>query len=114
MLNKKGQSLVEFIIILPVIIFILMIIVDFMMILSYKNNIESKIDGVVSLYKDNKTLEIDDYLNKDLDNASYQIKSDDKYTYIEVKMQYNFITPGLSSILGKDYSIKSERVILSE
>ena len=36
-MNKKGQALVEFIIILPVIIFIIMVIIDFMMIFTYKN-----------------------------------------------------------------------------
>ena len=40
-MNKKGQALVEFIVILPVIIFIVMMIVDFMTIFSYKNKLES-------------------------------------------------------------------------
>ena len=50
-MNKKGQALVEFIIILPVIIFIIMLLVDFMTIFSYKNKLESNMNNVTILYK---------------------------------------------------------------
>ena len=50
-MNKKGQALVEFIIILPVIIFIIMLLVDFMTIISYKNKLESNMNNVTILYK---------------------------------------------------------------
>ena len=58
-MNKKGQALVEFIIILPVIIFIIMLLVDFMTIFSYKNKLESNMNNVTILYKENK---IDDFV----------------------------------------------------
>ena len=54
-MNKKGQALVEFIIILPVIIFIIMLLVDFMTIFSYKNKLESNMNNVTILYKKKKT-----------------------------------------------------------
>ncbi len=111
MTNKKGQALVEFIIILPVIIYIILVLVDFMLIFSYRNNLESKMNDVITLYKDNRN--INEYLNKDLKDVSYQIKSDDKYTYIVVKMNYKFITPGLNNVLGNKDVVKSERVILN-
>ena len=57
-MNKKGQALVEFIIILPVIIFIIMLLVDFMTIFSYKNKLESNMNNVTILYKENKIDEI--------------------------------------------------------
>ena len=114
MKNKKGQALVEFIIILPVIIYVIMVIVDFLIIIDYKNNLESKMDGVVSLYKKGNVDEINDYLNKDLKNVTYTSKKDNKYTYIEVDIDYSFITPGLNNMLGDNFKIKSERVILNE
>ena len=109
--NKKGQALIEFIIILPVIIYLLLGIVDTIMILSYRNNLESKMDTVITLYKEDKNIK--DYLNSDLKNVTYEIKSDSKYTYIIVKMDYNYITPGLKQILSEKELIRSERVILN-
>ena len=112
MKNKKGQALVEFIILLPVIVYVFMGFVDLILIASYKSNIDSKMDDVITLYKDNREYEINDYLNKDLENVTYKVAFDEKYTYIEVNMDYNFITPGLNNIL-KDFNIKSERVIVN-
>ena len=62
-MNKKGQALVEFIIILPVIIFIIMLLVDFMTIFSYKNKLESNMNNVTILYKENKIDEINQITN---------------------------------------------------
>ena len=53
-MNKKGQALVEFIIILPVIIFIIMVIIDFMMIFTYKNELENDMNNVVKVYSKTK------------------------------------------------------------
>ena len=55
MKNNKGQALVEFIIILPVIIFIIMGLVDTIFIFTHKNNAESKMADVIELYKDNES-----------------------------------------------------------
>lgn len=114
-MNKKGQALIEFVIILPLIIFILLAIVDFMLILSNKSNLESKMNDVITIYrKDEKSLDIVEYLNTDLKNVSFSAKKSSKYTYLEVKMPYKFITPGMDNILGNKYEIKCERVILNE
>lgn len=105
-MNKKGQALVEFIVILPVIIFIVMLIVDFMTIFSYKNKLESEMNIAVNLYKDNKIEDINKY------NFSYEVK--DNYVYLTLSYNYKTITPGLSYVLGNPYEIKCERVILNE
>ena len=108
-MNKKGQALVEFIIILPVIIYIIMFITDMMLIFSYKNHLESDMNETITLYKENKI----DELNKITDaTLTYEVK--DNYVYLTLIKNYKTITPGLSKVLGKPYKIKSERVILSE
>ena len=53
MKNNKGQALVEFIIILPVIILLIMCIVDFGNIISNKYKLENDLDTVVKLYENN-------------------------------------------------------------
>ena len=114
-MNKKGQALIEFVIILPLVIFILLGIVDFMLILSNKSNLESKMNDVVTIYrKDENSLEIVEYLNTDLKNVSFSAKNSNKYTYLEVRMPYKFITPGMDSVFGNKFVIKCERVILNE
>ena len=89
-MNKKGQALVEFIIILPVIIFIIMMIIDFMMIFAYKNELENDMNNVVKVYSKNKE-EI-----SNITENKITIKEDDKYLNITISKNYQTITPGLS------------------
>ena len=113
MKNKKGQALVEFIIILPVLVYIILIMIDILVIYNQKTALESRMDGVVFLYKDKRENEIKTYLNKDLENVTYKIDKGRDFTTIKVNMKYTFITPGISNILGKNYNIKTERVIVN-
>lgn len=114
MKNKKGQALVEFIIILPVLVYIVLIMIDILVIYNNKTTLEGRMDEVVYLYKNNRQNEIDNYLKKDLNNVKFSVKNDDKYAYLTIDMNYEFMTPGISNILGKNYDIKCERVIVNE
>ena len=55
-MNRKGQALVEFVLILPVFILILFAIVDFGTILSKKNELENDSMDIVSLVKNGTTI----------------------------------------------------------
>jgi len=90
-MNRKGQALVEFVLILPIFILMLFAIVDFGMILSKKNNI----DDIKNLYP----------------KVKINISSDDKYTKIIISDDVDIMTPGLNRILGNPYNIKVERTI---
>lgn len=115
MKNKRGQALVEFVIILPVIIFIIMGLVDTIVVFTHKNNAESKMADVIELYKNSESDEnITKFIQKDLKSASFKSNKDAKYSYLEITDNYEFITPGLSTILGNPYKIITERVILNE
>lgn len=107
-MNKKGQALIEFIIILPIIIYIIMVIVDFMVIFSNKSLLESNMNEIVELYKENKIDEINKF------NNNFRYTKDNNYSYLEISTNYNIISPGLSNILGNPYKIKCERVIINE
>ena len=56
-MNRKGQALVEFIIVLPVLIFILLAIIDFGTLSFNKNKLENIITDVSSMYKNNESIE---------------------------------------------------------
>ena len=97
-MNRKGQALVEFVLILPIFIMILFSIVDFGMIFNKKNELENiSIDIINLLNNNNKIEEIQkEYRNKNnvigLYNhpmAGFYVLQD-KYTlYKDLKDYYN-------------------------
>lgn len=107
-MNRKGQALVEFVLILPIFILMMFAIVDFGMILSKKNELENISIDVVAMVKNN-----DDIVNiKSLyPNVKIDINRDDKYTKIIISDDVDVMTPGLNRILGNPYNIKVERTI---
>ena len=56
-MNKKGQALVEFVIILPIFLMLLFIVIDFGKILFSRIELENLSNDVVALYDDGKTKE---------------------------------------------------------
>ena len=87
-MNRKGQALVEFVLILPVFILILFAIVDFGTILSKKNELENDSIDIVLLI--NNGTNIDEIKSKysDLD---IDLKDADKYTEIKITKSINEI-----------------------
>ena len=112
MTNKKGQALVEFIIILPILLFIVLIVIDFGIILSNKNRMESIMNDIELMYKNNETVEtINNFVDKNIDDTYLEIKPNENYINILLDKNYDFITPGLSKIFGDNYKIKVERTM---
>lgn len=107
-MNRKGQALVEFVLILPIFILMLFAIVDFGMILSKKNELENISVDVIAMIKNSDN--IDDIKNL-YPKVKINISSDDKYTKIIISDDVDIMTPGLNRILGNPYNIKVERTI---
>ena len=107
-MNRKGQALVEFVLILPIFIMILFSIVDFGMIFNKKNELENiSVDVVNMLNKDILLEEIkSEYADIDI-----EISSDDKYKNVVISDKIDILTPGLNRILGNPYEVKVERKI---
>lgn len=107
-MNRKGQALVEFVLILPIFILMLFAIVDFGMILSKKNELENISVDVTAMIKNSDN--IDDIKNL-YPKVKINISSDVKYTKIIISDEVDIMTPGLNRILGNPYNIKVERTI---
>ena len=107
-MNRKGQALVEFVLILPIFILIMFAVVDFGMILSKKNELENISFDVASMIKNDDTV---DEIKKIYPNLSIDIKDSEKYIIIAVSENIDIITPGLNRILGDPYKIVIERTI---
>ena len=87
LLNKKGQALVEFIIILPIFIMMLLCIVDIGKIIFFQNRLEGKMEDVITLYKNENTYDtILKELQKDDKDLKLEIANDNN-EYIEFKIQ---------------------------
>ena len=114
-MNKKGQALVEFIIILPVFVFMLLGMIDIGKIMFFNNQIESKMDDVISMYENKYDYEkIKKSITKDLNDTSLKIKEDEKYIEFSLEKKVDIITPGLNLIFDNPYNIKVKRVIYND
>lgn len=114
-MNKKGQALVEFIIILPVFVFLLLGMIDIGKIMFFNNQIESKMDDVVSMYENKYDYEkIEKSITKDLNDILLKIKEDENYIEFSLEKKVDIITPGLNLIFDNPYNIKVKRVIYND
>ena len=110
MKNNRGQALIEFVLILPVLLLLIFALIDFGRIIVCKSHLEGVMNEVVSIPND----EIGNYLKRDTDyQISYSIKLDE-YKKITLSTKLDLITPGLKSILTNPYTVKVERSIVYE
>lgn len=111
-MNRKGQALVEFVLILPVFILILLAIIDFGNVLVSKNNLENITNDVVRIIRNNDgTISLtEEYPNIDIEITDYK----DNYKKVTLTSEVKINTPLLDKILGNPCKINTERVISYE
>lgn len=108
-MNRKGQALVEFVLILPIFLMILFVIVDFGTIFSSKSKLENDSASIVDMYKNGDSLEEirDNYKDIDITVSKYK----NKYIKFVITNDVKLITPGLNRVLDNPFEIKIERII---
>lgn len=107
-MNRKGQALVEFVLILPIFIMILFSIVDFGMIFNKKNELENISIDIINLLNNNNKIE---EIQKEYPKVDIKLTNEEKYTIVEISTKVNIITPGLNRVLDNPYIVKVERKI---
>ena len=107
-MNRKGQALVEFVLILPVFLFILFAIIDFGIIFSSKSNLENDSTDIINLFKTGTSL--DELKSMYYDN-NIDVTNEGNYYTFSIKTSVNLITPGFNRIFGDPYVIGVERVV---
>ena len=111
--NKKGQALVEFVILLPVIFLIAFTIFDVSSIFYNKNRLEGILNDVVVMVENKKTNE--EIINViDNKNITYNVSYEVNYDNISLKQKVNFTTPITYSLFKDGFEIETKRVILYE
>ena len=107
-MNRKGQALVEFVLILPIFIMILFSIVDFGMIFNKKNELENISIDIMNLLNNNNKIE---EIQKEYPKVDIKLTNEEKYTIVEISTKVIIITPCLNRLLGNPYIVKVERKI---
>lgn len=111
-MNKRGQALIEFILVLPVFIFIVLGMIDFGNIIYQKYKLENELDLITNLYSESKENEILEFSNKI--GAVTSISTSNNYVTITLKKNVKITTPGLNIVLGNPHTVEVSRVIYEE
>ncbi len=109
MKNNKGQALVEFIIVLPILLLIIMAIIDLGNIFVKKYSLENHVDTVYEMYIANDENSINNYIKENSLVLNYE--NNEEYIEINLSKTIKVNTPILNNILGKDYKVEVRRAI---
>lgn len=107
-MNRKGQALVEFVLILPVFVFLLFAVYDFGMIFNTRNKLENDSTDITLLYKSGKTI---DEIRNMYPSINIDIIRDNGYDNVSIRDNVKIITPGLNRVLGNPYLVEVKRYI---
>lgn len=111
--NRKGQALIEFVIILPVLIMLIFSFIDLGRIILENNRLENLTTSVIDRYE--KSNDYEDVLSyiKELgyEDVELSIKKETNVMTIKLEKEVDMVTPGLDSILGDPYNVKVERIV---
>ena len=110
--NGKGQALIEFILILPILLILTIGIFDLFNMQNQKYELSNDLDYVSELYINGKQNEINEYLNNK--NIVMDKKIDGTFIEIRLTKKVKLITPLLNKILSNPYEISVKRSVYYE
>lgn len=107
-MNSKGQALVEFVLILPVLLIILLVVVDFGNLLYSKNKLENDSNDMIRIIKSESDIELsEEYPGIEVNVEDYKAG----YKRVVFSKSIDINTPFLDKILGDPCLIETERVV---
>ena len=112
MKNNKGQALIEFILILPILLILTIGIFDLFNIQNKKYELANDLDYISELYINNKENEIAEYLNKK--EILLTKVQNENFLELTLTKKVNLITPGLNKILENPFTITVKRSVYNE
>ena len=107
-MNNKGQALVEFILILPVILIILMGIISIGNIYIEKYKLNNILDTCVSLYLNDKNDSLKAYMIEE--DISFDATDEGELTKITISKKLDLTVP----IVGEDYTISTSKKVYND
>ncbi|MDO4369403.1 MAG: pilus assembly protein [bacterium] len=110
--KNKGQALVEFVIILPIVLMFIFVIIDFSNVFYQKNHLENQINEVVTYKKAGKD---NSFIKEKLDdNIQISYTMNNNLLEITLKKKIKLITPLSDVVVKNPFTIKTERTIINE
>lgn len=110
--KRNGQALIEFVLILPVLILLLLGGIDLGRIIIRKSELENHVSDQITIWKQQK-LPINN-LKESLENKNISVNiiknETTSFLTVEVKEKVTWLTPIIGNILDS-YSIKVKRVV---
>ena len=106
-MKNKGQALVEFILILPILILLIFGMVEVGNLIYQKYKLETHVDPIIELYNSEPDL-IETYENKNELDAEFS--KDGNLVTVTLSKNIKLITPGVTNFLGNPINIHAERV----
>lgn len=114
-MKKKGQALVEFVLILPIFIMLILSAVDIGTIFYNKIILEEQIGEAITLYENGEAEEtIKTKLKLDNEKIILSVSNNNDYLDFELKKNLEIITPGLNLIFDNPYNLTVKRSIPNE
>ena len=110
--NTKGQALIEFLLILPILLILTIGIFDLFNIQNKKYDLENDLDYITQLYISNQEGAINTYLNEN--NITLEKNENGKFIELKLSKKVNLITPLLNNILENPTTITVKRSVLHE
>jgi len=113
-MKNKGQALVEFVIILPIFLFMLLGAIDLGRVMNEKNSLEAIATDISLIYKNGMS---DEQINSAISShkdITVSVQRNDKYLNLIISKKINIITPILKNIIDNPFIIETKRVINSE
>ena len=110
-MNKKGQALIEFILVLPVLLIVFMSVADIGNIYIKKYELNGKLDTISDLYLTNKNEALAYAANE---NITIDESTNASFITLTAKKNIKVNAPILSNIIGKNFEIKESKTMYNE
>ena len=103
--DGKGQALVEFVIILPILLLVVISMIDFGNLLYQKYQLEQDLEYISDLYIANDT----NALEQEKQKLHVTTVEDGSFVTLQVQKEANLASPILRRVLGDHYQIETSR-----
>ena len=114
MLNRKGQALIEFVLILPILIMLIFAVIDFGNIFVNKNELETALGVLNDIDRSSITYNNIYALVNNKRSKKINVKMsgiENGYITVTLERKLDIITPGLNLIIDDPYVVSTFSVI---